>query len=483
MKYEIETGIYQVAINIEGEWWVDKYVQKWMIYLKRRCNTTKNSREIYGRALDIFLHYYVYVKQNILESLYEYLDRFREDLRLGLIIRTKRTIKLDKIDIVKDDYVVMKLKPLKINTINIYMRAIQWYLNYLKEQNIKDIPSLFKEEIDWKLLKMRSLKGKGGGYGLMMNPILSQLLGAKVNILKNIKSNRDSSMLDTYFPPELFSELLEISSPREQAIYLLCGCAGARIGQALSLTRDDYNYETKEVYIVDPLSDETGPLGTVSRFKLLKEKYDINMEEEPYQSLASKYPIPLQYSELLWINPSYKKVFFHVLKDVKKGNPYHNKHPFVFNTKSGKVLTTNESYRIFKTKIKKLIIKTENDWKNKRENKLSEEKEKIDNEYNYLISQLEKVRGLHSLRHMYAIMWADLSTTSLEISLMELRSLCQFGLGHSSESAILSYFTLRKKSRLLYMEKITNGKSINLEEYFINSLSLVNNYFERKRNG
>lgn len=483
MKYEIEPGIFQVAININGEWWIDKYIQEWMIYLKRRHNSSYNSRETYARALDIFLHYYVYNKQNILESLYDYLDRFREDLRLGLTIKTKRNFIIKDIPIEKNDFIVMKLIPLKSSTINTYMAAIQWYLNYLKEQNIQGVPSLFTEEVDWELLKKRSLKGKGGGYGLMMSPTLAQLLGTRKKILKNIRINRESTMLDTYFPPELFSDLLELSSPREQAIYLLCGCAGARIGQALSLTRDDYNYETNEVYIIDPLSDEYGPSGTIGRFRLLKEKYNLNLEKEPYKSLASKYPIPLQYTEILWIHPEYKKIFFKVLKDVKKGNPYNNKHPFIFNTKTGKVLTTNESYRIFKTKQKILIKKIQDEWINKRKNVQSNEREIIDTEYKYLLNQLSKVRGLHSLRHMYGIMWADLATTNLNISIMELKTLCQFGLGQASEKSVLSYFSLRKKTRALYMEKILNQKVTKIEEYFENTLSFVNNYFERKKHG
>ncbi|MCG3651378.1 hypothetical protein L5F32_03730 [Aliarcobacter butzleri] len=483
MKYEVETGIFQVAININGEWWTDSYVKDWMIYLKRRHGTAYNSRKVYARGLDIFLHYYIYNEQNKLESLYDYLNRFREDLRLGLTIRTSRVITINELNIPKNDYIVMKLPPLKIGTINTYLTGVQWYLNFLREKNVQGIPSLFSEEVDWELLKKRSIKGKGGGYGLMMSPVLSQLLGAKKKIIRNIKINRESNSLDSYFPPEIFSDLLELSSPREQAIYLLCGCAGARIGQALSLTRDDYNYETQEVYIVDPLSDECGPSGTIGRFRLLKEKYNIDMEKEPYNFLASKYPIPLQYTELLWINPIYKNIFFKVLNNVKKGNPYNNKHPFIFNTKTGKVLTTNESYRIFKAKIKRLFEIKKLEWNEKRRNiKNIDEREKIDSEYKYILNQLSKVKGLHSLRHMYGIMWADLVTTDLNISLLELKALCQFGLGHSDENSVGAYFTLRKKTRTLYMEKILNQKTINLENYFGNCINYVNNYFERKKN-
>jgi hypothetical protein len=185
------------------------------------------------------------------------------------------------------------------------MTGIQWYLSYLSEQGVEDVGNIFRNEVDWFALKQRSIHGKGGGYGLMMSPILAQLLGPKKKLIRNIKIDRESNELNNYFPPELFLDLLEESTAREKAIYLLCGCAGARIGQALSLTRDDYNFDTFEVFIVDPLSDETGPSGIKGRFQLLNEDYKINMETAPYKQLACKYPIPLEYTELLWIENSF----------------------------------------------------------------------------------------------------------------------------------------------------------------------------------
>lgn len=479
MVYETETGIFQVAINIDGEWWADDYVRQWMVDLKLNHNNAYNSRNTYANALNIFFHYYVYNKQRYLQSLYDYLLEFRESLRSGFTITSTRTIKTERFTLEKDNYTVFKISPCKIRTINTYMTSIQWYLFFLKERGVENIDSLFKDEVDWEQLKKRSLYGKGGGYGLMMSPLLAQLLGPKRKLIKNLKIPRENSEIDSYFPPELFSQLLEISSPREQAIYLLCGCAGARIGQALSLTRDDYCYDTYQVYIIDPLSDETGPQGTKGRFQLLKDVYNINIEKTPYKEMASKYPIPLQYDEVLWVNQEYKKVFFRVLTKVPKGNPLQNGHPFIFNTKSGKILTPNESYRIFRTKIQKLTVKIEKEWKQKRKNTLSNEKEKIDIEYKYLLNQLNNVKGLHSLRHMYGILWADLAVTNDKINLMELQNLCQYGLGQKSSKSVMMYFTLREKSRKKYMERFID-KSNTMDDYIKDMVPKVNDYFKRK---
>ena len=234
--------------------------------------------------------------------------------------------------------------------------------------------------------------------------------------------------------------------------------------------------------LIDPLSDETGPSGTISRSILLKNQYNINMEETPYKHIACKYPIPTQYTELLWINNHYKLKFFHELSATNKGNPIINRHPFVFNTSTGKILTQSEVYSSFKRKIKKLVNLIKNEWQQKRKDINFDEKIQLDIQYEYLLSQLNKVKGLHSLRHMYGIMWADLATTSDEVSIDDLLSLCAYGLGHTSISSVLLYFTLRKQTR----EKIINKISQRSEDqmvYIQRNLSRIKNYRKGRRNG
>lgn len=480
MINEIDIGIFQIAINIDGEWWVDEMIPKWFKELKLNYNSAYNSRKLYARALDIFLHYYLYFPQKENQSLHEYLLDFREKLRTGFTIYSMRTISTTRFSFTTN-YEVFSIKPYTIGTINSYITALQYYFLFLKEQNIK-IESMFTDHIDWNQLKTKSINSAGGGYGLMMSPLLAQMLGPRKKIIRNIKDSRKAKGLANYFPPELFLDLLKISNPRERAIYLLCGCAGARIGQALSLTRDDYNYDSQEVFIIDPLSDEMGPSGTISRSILLKSQYNINMEELPYKYLASKYPIPSQYAELLWINHYFKLEFFHELSATSKGNPIRNGHPFIFNTSTGRILQPDQVYRSFRIKIKQLLNSIKEEWKEKTNHASFDEKIKLDTEYEYLSSQLKNVKGMHSLRHMYAIMWADLAATSDELNMDDLQSLCAYGLGQTSISSVTLYFTLRKKTR----EKIINKVSRITEDqmtYIQRNLSEIKKYRKGQKNG
>ncbi len=479
MYKEIDIGIFQVAINIDGEWWIDEMIPKWFLELKQNNKTAYNSRKNYARALDIFLHYYLYFPQEKNQSLHEYLLEFREKLQTGFTIHSNRNIITSRIS-TNLRYKVFSVSTLKVSTINTYMNSIQFYLQFLKEQNLF-LDSVHSEDINWSYLKKKSLNSKGGGYGLMMGPLLAQLLGPKKKLIHNIRINRQSSNINNYFPPELFFDLLEISNSRERAIYLLCGCAGTRIGQALSLTRDDYNYDTQEVFIVDPLSDETGPSGKISRAKLLKNEYHIDMEQAPYKYIACKHPIPIQYTELLWIDSYFKTKFLHELSATNKGNPIQNKHPFVFNTSTGKILTPNEVYYTFKRKIKKLIMSTMKKYKEKRNNNNFDEKLKLDSEYEYLISQLRNVKGLHSLRHMYAILWADEAAYTNDVSIDDLQSLCAYGLGHSNISSVFQYFTLRKNTRVKMIEKII-GNTEEHKSYMQQKITDIKNYRKGKYN-
>lgn len=479
MYKEIDIGIFQVAINIDGEWWIDEMIPKWFLELKQNNKTAYNSRKNYARALDIFLHYYLYFPQEKNQSLHEYLLEFREKLQTGFTIYSNRNIITSRIS-TNLRYKVFSVSTLKVSTINTYINSIQFYLQFLKEQNLF-LDSVHSEDINWSYLKKKSLNSKGGGYGLMMGPLLAQLLGPKKKLIHNIRINRQSSNINNYFPPELFFDLLEISNSRERAIYLLCGCAGTRIGQALSLTRDDYNYDTQEVFIVDPLSDETGPSGKISRAKLLKNEYHIDMEQSPYKYIACKYPIPIQYTELLWFDSYFKTKFLHELSATNKGNPIQNKHPFVFNTSTGKILTPNEVYYTFKRKIKKLIMSTMKKYKEKRNNSNFDEKLKLDSEYEYLISQLRNIKGLHSLRHMYAILWADEAAYTNDVSIDDLQSLCAYGLGQSNISSVLQYFTLRKNTRVKMIEKIIRNTEEH-KSYMQQKITDIKNYRKGKYN-
>jgi len=480
MVFEDHPGIFQVAINVDGEWWIDEIIAEWMLVLKRNYMSSYNSRRTYANALNIFLHYYIYSPQKKNQSLFDYLLDFREKLHTGLEITTERVINTGRINFTMH-YTVLKKKSLKKSTVNTYMTGIQWFLSFLKEKRVDaNVESLHSDEIDWYQLKQQSILGKGGGYGLMMSPLLAQLIGPKKKLIKNYSLGRDSSKLNTYFPPEAFLDLLKISNPREQAIYLLCACAGARIGQALSLTRDDYDVECQIIYLIDPKSDETGPRGKQGRFQLLQE-YGINIEETPYKYVASKYPIPLQYEELLWIAPIFKKMFFKALAQIDKGNHHINNHPFIFITKSGKILTPSECYTTFRSKIKKLQKNIQDEWDNQCQNTDRKNLEELNKNYLYLLNQLNETEGLHSLRHTYGIMWADFSVINPNLTIQKAELLCQYGMGHKSKKSVLSYFTLRAKAREHMYEGVMKPTEIGkgLMDYWNTRFKSVDKYFER----
>lgn len=481
MVKEVKTGLFQIFINIEGNWWSDTNVINWMHKLKERNESAYNSRRTYANALNIFLHYYIYIPKNDKESLYDYLLRFRENLLSGFVIRTEREIITPQTKY-NCKYIVLKVEPLSKGTINTYMRVTRYYLSFLKEQIPNNrIESLIKNEINWTQLKHKLNMGKGAGYGLRMNPLLTQLLGPKIPLIRDFKVDRESSMINCFFPPELILSLLDISSPREQAIYLLCACAGTRIGQALSLTRDDYNTKTREVFIVDPLSEETGPSGKVPRAKLLKSTYQINMEKTPYKYVACKYPIPSQYTELLWIHPLYREMFFRAINLMEKGNPIKNGHPFIFNTSSGKILTPNESNRIFESKIRSLKSLIRKEWFNKREETKLKDKKELNDNYIYLLDQLDKVTGLHALRHTYGVLWSDRAANEPDLSIEEAQTMCQFGMGQTSLKSVLNYFTIIRRGLPRRESKTDNVNTqfINFKDYLHEKKILVNTFYKR----
>ena len=117
-------------------------------------------------------------------------------------------------------------------------------------------------------------------------------LGKKVSILKHLKDSghKEISKLPLSFPPHAFSELLRIASPRERLLYLLCGAAGARLGQALNLTTWDIDFQNKRVFLPDPKEDEIprnkngSPfLGQPGRKTLLWSKYKISANQSPHR--------------------------------------------------------------------------------------------------------------------------------------------------------------------------------------------------------
>jgi len=115
------------------------------------------------------------------------------------------------------------------------------------------------------------------GVQIKKSPLALEVSGPKRKYLPPYKVSRNRQTIK-YFPMELYDELLENAKPRERLLYLLCGACSARIGQALNLTLYDIDYENREVWLINPKSDDTG-LISVSRRVWLKDEYDIDREK------------------------------------------------------------------------------------------------------------------------------------------------------------------------------------------------------------
>ncbi len=291
-----------------------------------------------------------------------------------------------------------------------------------------------------------------GIIGLKMGIISKEVWGARKKKLKPIKN--DSYNDYRAFPFELFMKLLEIAKPRERLLYLLCGGASARIGQALNFMFYDVDYDKKRVWLCNPTSDYRCGLINKSRRVWMKEKYNIDcFKDEPHNQFGFKYPIPYNPKAnrpLYWMDTAIQDMFFETLLEYNpiKEHLREPKHPFAFVTKNGNRLYARSVHKSFK-KHCKILQNTNKD---------------------YDLSGL----GLHSLRHMYGVYMAELYSMAIEgkidIAPDKIKIYCQHGMGHKSMSSTDIYFNMR-------FEKEVQIGTQKIQEYIENkqiALSFLN---------
>ncbi|WP_419782655.1 hypothetical protein [Malaciobacter marinus] len=353
------------------------------------------------------------------EDLIFYLSRYLEDAENGFQIYDSIFIEDLNENI---EYLLVDSIPKKPTTIDKEKRIIE---DFLKTTN-QDLFATFNLKKNIKSLNHSVNNSKHDGYGLRMGSISQKIFANDESIIPNhdkpIKGDTRA------FPYELFNELLQLAKPREKLIYLLCGSCSARIGQALNLTMYDFDYYNKNVWLIDPRSNNQLGIHGVGRKQFLLDIYNINVSrDKPHRNIGFKKPIPLRYNErlpLYWISNIYKEFFFETLAEYKimpesRRNP---KHPFFFITSSGNRLSEQQVNVTFHSHCKKLMKKFPR----------------------YKV-QLDAI-GLHSLRHMFGVMMATFQAYLImkgnpkNIPLDQIKIITKEAMGHRQLSSTDIYF-------------------------------------------
>ncbi len=353
------------------------------------------------------------------EDLVLYLARYLESIENGFEIYDSIYIQEINESI---EYRLIQSKPKKNSTIIKDKAIIE---DFLKTTN-QDLFKSFNLSKNIKALNHSNSNSKHDGYGLEMGSLSQKAFANEVSIISNTQNPIEGDI--KAFPYELFEELLNLGNSREKLIYLLCGACSARVGQALNLTLYDFDYANKNVWLIDPRSNNQLGIQGVSRYQFLKDMYNIDAKiDKPHVDIGFKAPIPLRYKErlpLYWISSNYKELFFEILSDYKtipesNRNP---KHPFFFITSTGQRLTPQQVDNRFKrhcNKLKKKFPKYE--------------------------VQLDGI-GLHSLRHMFGVMMATFQTYLImnnnpkNIPIDQIKIITKEAMGHRQLSSTDIYF-------------------------------------------
>ena len=315
-------------------------------------------------------------------------------------------------------------------TINKEIAAVESFLQYVNMEQV-----VFSDKTNMGYIIKKTQKSFLGAIEIKASDRYTNAFGKKESFLKKKKIRPKSKSDVKAFPYNDFTMLLEVSEPRERLLYLLAGMTSARIGQILNFTLYDIDYDNKQVWLIDPKSDEVDIYGKKRKPWLLAKYYiDIN-QAGVHNTLANqfKYPIPLTRGPLHWISDDMKEVFFTTLIEYKKSKYFvpefkrTDKHPFFFTTESGTRLTQSQIYATFKSNVQKVISVVNNDEDTK---------------------QLNKVKGIHSLRHMAGTIMADIYGQENKDVLI---SITKDMFGHSSVASAMVYFenTPQAKQKLI----------------------------------
>jgi len=250
----------------------------------------------------------------------------------------------------KKDYFVSK----PITNTGSEFGSLEKYFTYLQDKDVNPLYDLsdnekliiFSGEKDYRSLDLKEKHGKGSGYGLKAGRLARESLAEKVTVFGEFKKRnrgdkKDGLGRNEVFPYVLYDALLEIADDRSKLLYLLCGAASARLGQALSLTKFDIDMHNKRVYLVDPCSGRVPltpgkqPLFEQKPRKELLGERGIDFSVGKYKKIGFKHPIPVVRSEiqyLFFIQEEYRNMFFDTYSRYR--NKIRDDYPMVFQTNS-----------------------------------------------------------------------------------------------------------------------------------------------------
>lgn len=395
--------------------------REWSVWMREVRDLSDNTIKAFLKSMERFWIWSLYNPIGLEEAFSSYQARFRNVLRSGFEITIREKSQQDRESDI--EVTVYKSKPLSRTTINKELAGINSYFYFTEESDLIEDHRFINHLHE----RHKAARSYLAGVQIKKSPLALEASGSRLKYLPPYKVPKNRQCI-RYFPMELFDELLEMSKPRERLLYLLCGACSARIGQALNLTLYDIDYERKEVWLLDPKSDDAGLDGRTRRV-WLKEEYGIDTEEENGHNtpdLQFKYPIPLRYEPLYWLNEKYREMFFDTIREYMNSNVYvsefvrYPRHPFFFTTKTGKRVHARDALSRFKSVLGKLYSKHRKE------------------EYQGLLDL-----GFHSLRHMFGHARAELYAQSGDDTIPYIT---MNEMGHSNFESTLVYFNMSRET-------------------------------------
>lgn len=384
------------------------YLDKLNEYYRYSKLVKKNAPSTIKSKLEHIYHFWLWTLSNVPdkdEDIQLYFARYLTTLETGFTI----------VNINNDvEYTLYESKPKQPSTIEKEKRAVESFFKYIGSFKSSE----YNLEKNFMSYAKRAKYSKGSSYGLKMSSIMQKTLLDDVSILPSKSSSFQTGDIRA-FPFKLYDELLQLAKPRERLIYLLCGACAARANQALNLTFYDLDYSSKNVWLIDPRSNDQLGYQGISRKQFLKQEYNIGIEEDKnHNKFGFKYPIPTLFKSrmpLMWLNENYKEIFFDTLAQY---NPLPEslrvpRHPFLFVRSTGKRLSYDEVIKSFKKHIAILAKK-----------------------YPELKYRLDGL-GIHSLRHMFGSVMATVEAKMImagETNTTFIRWFTTVAMGHSLQS-------------------------------------------------
>lgn len=346
------------------------------------------------------LHFPVKKDQSFKDYIWKY--------RTTIATRGFEIIKKDTVMNLNIEYESIKFKP--TNSVKADMIALKSYFLYiydeLNNENydlIDKIPfGAYGGALNYDKLTHSDMHSKGSSYGLKAKGMMRDALASNLTIFDELiqsknhigKKNHSSSLSMKCFPLSIFDNfIMSVKNPRDRLLYLLCGCLGAREGQALNLTYYDVDTNNQKIYLTDPTTNEipTDINGKIFEEQLgrkdLLAKYNISASVSPHSLIRFKYAIPAEAEtnrELMFLPGPYEEEFFRTLSDVMKTIDI-RRNPFIFQTNSGGRLLPSNASETFERNFEKF-------------------------KFNNPRYENYEIKGkLHSFRHMYGVIWADIA--------------------------------------------------------------------------